>query len=179
MKRILLITTLALSFSACTHATLSSEELTENLSENSNVEMTQPEKQVFKTDTFTLEYPADWSYENDYPNVLYAKNHRPSLTYVTPEGGVDPVIWGNDLKKENYKSKQGITWMIDYSQISDEFIEDDNGDKEGNEFSKTRRFLQVRANDQNATTFYYYYDEDLDTNAVDQLKEILDSFKEL
>jgi len=124
-------------------------------------------KNTYRTETFTLEVPEGWT-TRDMENTFSANapDQMPTFTHAT--GEFHPLGWGVNAGQEQYTGAQGITWTINYSKASDEFL---------HIYSEHDLFVTVKTNtDKLHVVFIYQYNEELHPNAIDTLKKILDSF---
>lgn len=125
---------------------------------------------VYKTTTFSLEYPADWTAKETNYFIGSDSNGSPTFEHFTANDGFHPVAW-ELFETELYQSAQGLTWTIDYHMANDDFIDI---------YAESFRFVTMYTENKVKNGFFIYnYDEKINVDAVDQLKKILDSYTKL
>lgn len=125
------------------------------------------ELQTYNAEFFSLQFPAEWILAG--PGYFTSDNPNAQISFSHVSGDFEAPIYEN-IGVETYTSIQGITWTINYDKIREEFL---------GSFSPSARFVVIHTEDESFTgsTFLYSYDEELNPDAITQLKSILDSYR--
>jgi len=117
----------------------------------------------WELESFSINIPLDWTVDEDGFYQSSNPKNQTSFRHLTFD--IDPIGYTSN-GRETYQSAQGITWEIFYAKLDEEYL--DIG-------SDTKVFSQING----PVQFIYSYDEKINVDAIDQLKGVLDSYREL